>query len=411
MNYNMDIMNSLSSSPGLVSAGRGPSSEKAGHRPRRILLLTADTGGGHRSSAEATQEALLHCFGGEVEVLMADVFRSYLPFPFKNVDWIYPRIIRYSERGWKFCYDLINSPSRSGKFLRLFWPLVRTGIARAIAENKADLIVSFHPMFNYPIQWTKVSTRSAVPVVTIVTDLLSIHAMWCAPGAALYILPTQGAAERCSAFGVPPRRIKVTGLPISLRFSEALRKNKAEVREELGLDAKKPVILLMGGGEGMGMLFKIAKKVASSGPDVQMLVVAGRREELREKLERTDWKTSMKVFGFTRDMPLLMRAADVVVTKAGPSTIAEALAMGLPIILSSYIRGQEDGNRTLIEDCGAGVYEPDPAHIVEILREWFSHRGEGIYLMRSSAGKNGRPDAAINVARSIFEILEKETSR
>ena len=404
MNYNMAMMNSPSSNTGPVTF-----SEKARHKPRRILLLTADTGGGHRSSAEATQEALLHCFGGDVEVILVDMFRGYLPFPFNKIDWIYPRVIRYGEWGWKFSWDLINSPSRSWKFLRLFWPLVRNGVTRAINENKADLIVSFHPMFNYPIQWAKENMGSEVPAVTVVTDLLSIHAMWCAPGTTFYMLPTHGASERCSAFCVPPQRIEVSGLPISLRFNEALRKNKIKVREELGIDAKKRVVLLMGGGEGMGMLFNIAKEVANSGLDVQMLLVAGRRENLREKFEKADWKIPMKIYGFTRDIPLLMRASDVVVTKAGPSTIAEALAMGLPILLSGYIRGQEDGNRTFVEECGAGVYEPDPAHIVGILREWFSHGGARIDLMRSSAKRNGHPDAALNVARSLFKILKEKS--
>jgi 1,2-diacylglycerol 3-beta-galactosyltransferase len=404
MNYTMAMMNSPSSNAGPVSF-----SEKARHKPRRILLLTADTGGGHRSSAEATQEALLHCFGGDMEVILVNMFRGYLPFPFNKIDWIYPRVIRYGEWGWKFSWDFINSPSRSWKFLRLFWPLVRKGVVRAIHENKADLIVSFHPMYNYPIQWAKKKMGSELPAVTVVTDLRSIHAMWCAPGAACYIMPTHEASEGCLAFGVPPQRIEVSGLPISLRFHEALRKNKIKVREELGIDVKKRVVLMMGGGEGMGMLFNIAREVANAGLDVQMLLVAGRRDKLRDKFEKAEWKIPMRIYGFTRDMPLLMRASDVLVTKAGPSTIAEALAMGLPILLSSYIRGQEDGNRTFVEECGAGVYEPDPVRIVEILREWLSQGGSRIDLMSSAATRSGRPDAALNVARSIFKILQEQS--
>ena len=406
MNYTMAMIHNPSDRLGRESADRESSSGRTPSRPWRILLLTANTGGGHRSSAEATQEALLHSFGDRVEVTVVDLFRSYLPFPLHQIDWIYPRIIRYGEQGWKFSWDLINNPSRSSKFLRFFWPLARKGVIRAIRESRADMIVSFHPAFNYPIQWAKEILVSDVPFITVVTDLLSIHAMWCAPGAAFYMLPTEDASKRCLDFGVPRELIRVSGLPISLRFERELREDKIKVREELGIDANKPVVLLMGGGEGMGRLFKIAKEVEGAGPDLQMLLVAGRREDLREKLERTNWMVPVKIFGFTNEMPRLMRAADVVVTKAGPSTIAEALAMGLPIILSSYIQGQEDGNRTFVEECGAGIYEPDPARIAEIIRDLFLHGSGKMDLMSSSAMKNSRPTAALNVAGAIFSMLE-----
>ncbi len=378
--------------------------------PKRILLLMADTGGGHRSSAEATMEALQYRYGDQVEVKMVDVLRSYAPFPFSRLDTMYPYMIRYGVEIWEPGYQLLNSPKRAQRLIRAFWPIVRRAVCQVLVENPADLIVSFHSLFNYAILWGMQKEKITTPLVTVVTDLVTIHALWCAPGATRYIMPTQMAARRARTFGVPPERMVVTGLPISLRFSQVLSRDPWAVRAELGLAQDKKTVLVMGGGQGMGELFEVAEAVGTAGVDIQMLVVAGRNEKLRAQLEEARWPVVKRVFGFTRDIPLLMRASDLIVTKAGPSTVAEALACGLPIILSGYIPGQEDGNKRMVVRGGAGVYAPRPEQIAATLREWLTPGSQWLETLGAAARRLGRPQAALKVADALYEVLQRRVS-
>ncbi len=375
--------------------------------PKRILLLMADTGGGHRSSAEATMEALQSRYGSEVEVKMVDVLRGYAPFPFSRLDSMYPYIIKYGAEIWQPGYELLNSPKRARRLIRTFWPVARRAARQVLLENPADLIVSFHPLFNYAVLWVMQKEQITTPLATVVTDLATIHALWCAPGAVRYVMPTRIAARRARMFGVPPERMVVTGLPISLRFNEVLARDKVAVRAELGLAQDKKTVLVMGGGQGMGNLYTVAETVARSEVDIQMLVVAGRNEKLREKLEEADWPVPKRIFGFTREIPLLMRASDVIVTKAGPSTVAEALACGLPIILSGYIAGQEDGNRWLVVRGGAGAYAPKPSQMMATLREWLGPGSSALERVTVAAQRWGRPTAALEVAGALYEVLTR----
>ena len=117
------------------------------------------------------------------------------------------------------------------------------------------------------------------------------------------------------------------------------------------------------------------------------------------------WSIPAAIYGFTREMPDFMRAADVLVSKAGPGTIAEALNAGLPIILYSRLPGQEDGNVTFVTGVGAGVWAPTAEEVVTTLRKWTSQPDEyqkAVDACRQAA----RPDASLNIAREIGEVLK-----
>jgi 1,2-diacylglycerol 3-beta-galactosyltransferase len=371
---------------------------------RRILLLMAHTGGGHRSAAEATMEALEAQYGSEITATMLDASRRYFPYPLSRMDAIYRDIIRFGKNLWSSSFRWFNTAQRSSAAIGVFWPFVRRGLVRMLLEHPADLIVSFHWMYNYPLWWARQAGRRPPRVITLVTDLVNPHALWFAPGAAKYLVPTNAAAGYALTSGIPPECIMTTGLPISLRFGRALSLDQASVRNEMALERERLTVLVMGGGDGMGEVYRVAEAVATAGVPLQMIVVAGRNDALREKLEKANWPVRKIVLGFTRDVPQLMRAADILVTKAGPSTIAEALACGLPIILSDYIRGQEDGNRWLVEDGGAGLYCSNPSQIASTLNRWFTEKDSLLPRLRAASHKQGHPEAASEVARVIYDL-------
>jgi glycosyltransferase involved in cell wall biosynthesis len=178
--------------------------------------------------------------------------------------------------------------------------------------------------------------------------------------------------------------------------------DKLSLREKLGWTADKFTVLLVGGGDGMGPLAETASAIDESGLDLNLVLVAGRNTRLKDYLDTLPWENSTYIYGFTRDMPDFMRAADAIVTKSGPGTIAEALVAGLPVILYAKLPGQEDGNVTYVEERGVGVWAPEPLKVVRTLTRWIcrpAERAKVIENCRSAA----RPDASRVIARALGE--------
>jgi hypothetical protein len=92
-----------------------------------------------------------------------------------------------------------------------------------------------------------------------------------------------------------------------------------------------------------------------------------------------------------------------VVGKAGPGTIAEATCCGAPLVLTSFVPGQEKGNAEFVTGAGAGVYAPRPRHLAaEIGR---LRRAPGtLAAMRAASVRVGRPGAAADIARFLADL-------
>jgi 1,2-diacylglycerol 3-beta-galactosyltransferase len=201
-----------------------------------------------------------------------------------------------------------------------------------------------------------------------------------------------------------PERLCVVGQPVTLRYC-APAGDKTALRRKLGWEQDKTFVLLVGGGEGMGPLGKTARAIATSGLDVALAVVCGRNQRLKEHLESLDWPIPVHIYGFTHDLPDFMRAADVLVTKAGPGTIAESLNAGLPMILYSRLPGQEDGNVSFVVEEEVGVWAPHPNRVIHALTEWVQNPEIRLQYVKNCQ-RTARPDAAHQIARAIGETLE-----
>ena len=154
----------------------------------------------------------------------------------------------------------------------------------------------------------------------------------------------------------------------------------------------------------MGPLARTAQAIDASGLDIGLIIVCGRNQRLKATLEACKWENPTRIYGFTRDMPDFMRAADFIVTKAGPGTIAEALNARLPIILYSKLPGQEDGNVTFVEEEGAGVWAPKPQGVVRALTRWISRPVERQKVIENCL-RAGKPEAARTIAHIIGDKL------
>jgi 1,2-diacylglycerol 3-beta-galactosyltransferase len=144
---------------------------------------------------------------------------------------------------------------------------------------------------------------------------------------------------------------------------------------------------------------------------IQLVVIAGRNRALYKKLCATTWQIPVSVQGFVTNMPEWMRAADALITKAGPGTISEALAYGLPILLSGFLPGQETGNVTFVEQNGVGVLRKNPEHIARTLREWLTPGNDTLTRLARRAQALARPRAALDIAQILDDLLTPRGTR
>ncbi len=365
---------------------------------KRILFLFSDTGGGHRSATEAMIEALDLEFPGRFDTTMVDFFRKYYPSPLRFAPEIYPPISRVPQ-AWRFTFKASDGRNRSRAVTQISYPYVRRGAQRLVRENPADLIVSVHPLVNTHLM--RAMRKSPRPYITVVTDLVSTHALWFDRRADLVVVATEEAREKAIEYGIAEGNLRVIGLPVAERFTQPLV-DRMGWRERMGWRTDLPVILLVGGGDGMGPLKRVAKAINEAELAATLVVICGRNAELRADLERVDWNMPVHLYGFTTEMPQFMAASDMLVTKAGPGTISEAFISGLPLVLYSRLPGQEDGNVSYVEKLRAGVWAPRPREVVDALRRWVEDpvaREKAAEASRRAA----KPEAARRIARLIAD--------
>ncbi|HZM21618.1 MAG TPA: glycosyltransferase [Anaerolineales bacterium] len=369
-------------------------------RKPHIVFFFSDTGGGHRSAAEAIIEAINLEYKNKVTTEMVDFFKAYAPRPFNYAAEMYPYMVK-APHLWSAGFHATDGRARARMFTTTMWPIARQAARSLVQSHPADLIVTVHPFANSFALRALGANRP--PFINVVTDMVTTHALWYDNRADLILVPTKTARELAIKYNMPPEKVHVVGLPVADRYCQP-RGKKGILRKKLGWPLGKPIVLMVGGGEGMGPLAKIAREIDASGLNVGLVIVCGRNQSLKANLEAQKWENQTLIYGFTRDMPNFMRASDFIVTKAGPGTIAEALNAELPIILYSKLPGQEDGNVTFVKEEGAGVWAPNPQDVVRALTRWIS-RPEERQKVIENCRRAGRPEAARTIAHIIGEKL------
>lgn len=369
-------------------------------RRPHILFLFSDTGGGHRSAAEAIIEALRLEYDGRVTSKMVDIIKDYAPPPLNQLPAWYPYMVKTPEL-WGLGYRMSNGQRRVDFIISSTWPYVRQSIQKLILKNPSDLIVSVHPLANTPV--LRAMGKNRPRHITVVTDMVTTHAFWYDRQTDLCLVATEDAYQRALRFKLKPDQVRVVGLPVADRFCKPAG-DPMTLRKQLGWPLDKPAVLLVGGGEGMGPVEKTAAAIAAANLPVTLVIIAGRNQKLKERLEARTWAIPTFIYGFVRNMPDIMTAASVLVTKAGPGTVSEALNTGLPMILYSRLPGQEDGNITYVTEIGAGVWAPTPEQITNVLRQWVM-APEQLAEISATCRRAARPQAARTIAHILADNL------
>lgn len=411
-----------------------------------VLFLIADTGGGHRSAANAIRAAmdliatespqfnqLTPPTGIDPHLLpfsphhlipvkwngvmrpwrseVRDIIQECGRLPLRRSANMYGPAVEKTPRVYAGFWHVTNTRATYAALSVLTSSLLRRGLSEMLERLRPDVIVSVHGLLTKPTLRIMRMLGVKVPFITVVTDLVRFHRAWAEPKVDVCVVPTEEARELTIAMGVPHNKVRLLGMPIHPKFCLPPAERAATLTA-MGLDPTRFTVLLVGGGEGMGSLGEAARAVGQAHLPLQMIVVTGRNKALCAALQadRTMLGTPAKILGFVQNMPDLMRASDVIVTKAGPGAIAESLACGLPIILSGAVPGQEVGNIDYVVDQGVGVLARTPEAIVAEVQRLVQSDPAVLAAMRERARSLSNPRAAFDIAQLIFSYVPPHRS-
>jgi 1,2-diacylglycerol 3-beta-galactosyltransferase len=368
---------------------------------KKILILFHDAGGGHRNAAVALQSmAKTQNRDWDVELMQfqevtdrLDVLRKVTGI---RIQEQYNTLLR---NGWTL---------GSAQLLRVLqWtirmfhgPLVKLleGFWR---EHPADLLISVIPHFNREIaeSWEKV--HPGRQFVTVITDLADFPPrFWIEPAKnQIVVAGTEKAVEQARAFGKDDAHVfGVSGMVLRPEFYAESAVDAAAVRHELGLREDLPTAMVLFGGFGSKVMYEITEKLDAARLPVQLILLCGKNEKLAARLRARKWNIGTAVLGFTKEVHKLMRAADFMIGKPGPGSIAEAMQRGLPVLVecNSWTLPQERFNTEWVKEKKVGVVLKSFEEVVGGVKEMLEPAKLAEFKKNAAAQNNS----------AIFEIME-----
>jgi 1,2-diacylglycerol 3-beta-galactosyltransferase len=327
---------------------------------------------------------------------------------------LYGPVTRLAPWAWGAIYHACDSRWVMRLLGRTLLALADRPVADAVAAHEPAAIVSFHPLTGGAAARARQCRGRDVPVVTVVTDLVTSHAAWQADPADRVALPNAAMRERCRGGGPAGNGCVETGLPVTSGFwgGPLPDGERAALRRSLGVNERHFLAVLTGGGEGSGGLARRAAAIVRSFDDIEVVAICGRNLRLRRKLARLAARAGGRliVLGFVDNMSDWLHCADVVIAKAGPGTIAEAACCGAPLRMTSQLPGQEKGNAHLVAVAGAGRRAPRRWQLLRELNV-LRHDPAALTAMRTASAGLGRPAAAAGVAALLASLTETKAAR
>lgn len=373
---------------------------------KRILILTADAGFGHRSAANAIAAALEQQHGEECEVkILNPIEDRRAPFYLRDSGADYDRMVRSAPELYKLGYDASDKEIPSLLVENVLTLGLYEIMRDLIRAEDPDAIVSTYPLYQAPLTTYFMLNRYYVPLTMVVTDLATVHRIWFAPGVDMCMVPTPEVQELALNNGIAQNKIHVTGVPVSPDFAGRKRR-KAVVREQLDWDPYMPTILAVG-SRRVDQLMENLNVLNHFGQPLQIVAVAGKDDELYAQLNAVNWHVPAHIYNFVSNMPDFMMAADLVICKAGGLVVTESLAAGLPMLLVDVIPGQEEGNRDYVVKNGAGDMIETPIQMLETISHLMANGGALMKARARNARRLGRPNSAMDVAEMVWRSAQR----
>jgi len=368
---------------------------------KRILILMADYGYGHHSAANAIAEALKETHSQDCIVEIVNPLDDERAPAFLRDEQVnYDNLVRELPDLYKLGYQVSDSSMASnlieGTLTLFLFNLLRD----IVRQHQPDVIVCTYPLYPAILSTIFSVENHPIPLITVVTDLITVHNLWFYPRTDLCLVPTQVVADLAIEAGLSPEKVKITGIPVHPQLAKGKR-DQASLRSTLGWNPDLFTILAVG-SKRVENLYESLDVLNHSGLPLQLAVVAGGDDDLYHRFEQVEWHRETHLYNFVTNLATLMTAADCVLSKAGGLIVSESLACGLPLILINVIPGQEAGNAEYVTQGKAGDLARNPLEVLETICHWLDQECKLYEIRSQNARLLGRPQAAYDIAKIIW---------
>jgi 1,2-diacylglycerol 3-beta-galactosyltransferase len=372
---------------------------------KRFLILTSDSGFGHRSAARSVQKALEVLAPEQLDILIINpILETDFPKIFKQIDQGYDNRVKNSPKMYRFIYDIGDSPQVSKLAGSALSILLQKNIKKLIELFDPDVILNTNELYNAPIRSIMKDEARRLPFFTVVTDLADVHAMWFSKGPDKYFVTSDWALRKGLENNVPPEKIAITGIPVDPDFS-LIDQRREQLYEALGVARGYTNLLFVGSVRVENILDNLMGLQDVNYP-IQAIVITGGDHDLYEKVKGISFDFPVVLRDYVTNMPEWMAVSDVLITKAGGLILSEGMAKGLPIMLIDYLPGQEEGNVRYILAHQAGSLVANPFELASVLNFWLEDDCQRLKAVAANSKALGHPDSALVIAKELLAVSE-----
>ena len=368
----------------------------------KVLIVAASIGGGHIQAGRAVEAALAAAYANDVETIFVDFSSAQASRLSRWIKSTYLFTLDVFPAVYDFLYRRAQNQFPGSLLCGLTARAMHSTLWSLIRRHQPDLILCTHPFPCAAANELQRRGQLSVPVVAVITDF-TVHRLWVYAAVARYCVAAPPLQTLLENFSVPADRIAVTGIPIQSDFGTFL--SRQDARAQLALP-ERFTVLLMGGSLGLDTLRTALQELSQLTLPLNIIAVAGNNEPLRLQLEKlaTASAQHIRVLGYTQEVPLLMSAADLLISKPGALTISEALVKGLPLVLYQALPGQEEDNAAYLATQGAALWIKSESLLAGELTRLFNQPDELAQLGKRALAL-GRPQAAAQVAECVYQLL------
>ena len=381
----------------------------------KILIISSDTGGGHRSAAAALVEGVQRFWEGDskiVKVIKGVEESHHITDRLVN---IYNWILRNKQHWMKYLYWVVNTirPEKRTFFMKKCVPY----FVEVFEKYVPHAVISVHPLTQHIVSKVlrQLNLLDKVPLVTVVTDpCYGFWKGWACDDVSLYLVANEDAQQQLLDYGVPAEKIKISGMPVNPKFHEVSEVDAQNARSAFGLNPEKFTVFVNAGWIGGGNIPQIFREFAHGELDVQAIFLAGKNEDLRKEAEEIakTAKFPIKVIGYSDEIEKLMQSANVMVSKLGGLTTFEALACHLPIIADATTppMPQEAGTVKMIANKGAGILLEKTSDIVPTIKNLVEDSKKYRAMKEATAGLT-IPNSTKIIIEEIAALLPNQNTQ
>jgi processive 1,2-diacylglycerol beta-glucosyltransferase len=374
----------------------------------KVLILSTSAGTGHLRAAAALEKVCRNSPGvDQVAHVDALAFTNKLFRDFYSK--LYIKLVEDAPTLLGWWYEKSDEPWKTDR-MRFLLDRLNTGpLIRLLSDLQPDITICTHFMPAEIISHLITRKQIRAKLSIVVTDY-DFHAMWLSRAFHRYFVALDETKAYLSALGLPAGRITVSGIPVDPAFSK--NTDKPALRKQLKLRPDQPVILVSAGALGVNPAEQVVRSLRNLSHRAQVAVICGKNPEAKARVEAElrqgkGGKAEFRVLGYVEDMPAWMGAADLLVSKPGGMTSAEAMASGLPMAIYDPIPGQEERNSDQLLEKGVAI-KCNEISILGYKVDRLLGEPERLKGMQAAARKMGRPHAAETVVQTLLSDPEHE---